>query len=130
MLPPLPSQRGLQRNGNFGATTRLQHLLPTLHEWCYHHPCKARFRLAGSPLPGGNSTHWTATKGFRSHSRSPFLDLSWRKKGPPSSLVQLCAAGTYGGARVTRPRPALVPMTSRAVTRTAPLMQPISISEG
>ena len=54
MLPPLPSQRGLQRNGNFGATTRLQHLLPTLHEWCCHHPCKARFRLAGSPLPGGS----------------------------------------------------------------------------
>ena len=47
MLPPLPSQRGLQRIGNFGATTRLQHLLPTLHEWCCHHPCKARFRLAG-----------------------------------------------------------------------------------
>jgi hypothetical protein len=32
MLSPLPSQRRLQRNGNFGATTRLQHLLPTLHE--------------------------------------------------------------------------------------------------
>jgi hypothetical protein len=32
MLPPLPSKRRLQRNGNFGATTRLQHLLPTLHE--------------------------------------------------------------------------------------------------
>src|ERR1700730_16963620 len=89
MLPPLPSQRGLQRNGNFGATARLQHLLPTLHEWCCHHPCIARFRLAGSPLPGGSSTLWTATKGFRSHSRSPFLDLSWRKKGLPSSLVQL-----------------------------------------
>jgi hypothetical protein len=54
MLPPLPSQRRLQRNGNFGATTRLQHLLPTLHEWCCHHPCKARFRLAGSPLPEGS----------------------------------------------------------------------------
>ena len=47
MLSPLPSQRGLQRIGNFGATTRLQHLLPTLQEWCCHHPCKARFRLAG-----------------------------------------------------------------------------------
>ena len=54
MLSPLPSQRRLQRNGNFGATTRLQHLLPTLHEWCCHHPCKARFRLAGSPLPEGS----------------------------------------------------------------------------
>ena len=29
-------------------------LLPTLHEWCCHHPCKARFRLAGSPLPEGS----------------------------------------------------------------------------
>src|SRR5208337_293464 len=54
MLPLLPSQQRLQRNGNFGATARLQHLLPTLQEWCCHHPCKARFRLAGSPLPGGS----------------------------------------------------------------------------
>ena len=30
MLPLLPSQQRLQRNGNFGATARLQHLLPTL----------------------------------------------------------------------------------------------------
>ena len=113
MLPPLPSQRGLQRNGNFGATTRLQHLLPTLHEWCCHHPCKARFRLAGSPLPGGNSTHWTATKGFRSHSRSPFLDLSWRKKDLPSSLVQLRSAVWTGVTRDTRPIPELDWMTRR-----------------
>jgi putative transposase len=48
------SQQRLQRNGNFGATARLHHLLPTLQEWCCHHPCKARFRLAGSPLPGGS----------------------------------------------------------------------------
>ena len=54
MLPLLPSQQRLRRNGNFGATARLQHLLPTLQEWCCHHPCKARFRLAGSPLPGGS----------------------------------------------------------------------------
>ena len=40
--------------------------------------CKARFRLAGSPLPGGRRTLWIATKGFRS-SHPPFLDLSWRK---------------------------------------------------
>ena len=32
MLPLLPSQQRLQRNGNFGATARLQHLLPTLQE--------------------------------------------------------------------------------------------------
>ena len=32
--------------------TRLQHLLPTLQEWRCRHPGKARFRLAGWPLPG------------------------------------------------------------------------------
>jgi hypothetical protein len=54
MLPPLLPRRGLQRISHFGAIARLQHLLPTLQEWCCHHPCKARFRLAGSPLPGGS----------------------------------------------------------------------------
>ena len=54
MLPPLLPQRGLQRVSHFGAVAWLQHLLPTLQEWCCHHPCKARFRLAGSPLPGGS----------------------------------------------------------------------------
>ena len=51
---PAPFTARASAFGNFGATTRLQHLLPTLHEWCRHHPCKARFRLAGSPLPGGS----------------------------------------------------------------------------
>src|ERR1700704_1120874 len=37
------------------------------------------------------------------HSHPPFLDLSWREKGPPSSLVQLCTAPTHGGTRVARP---------------------------
>jgi hypothetical protein len=32
--------------------TRLQHLLPTLQERRCRHPSKARFRLAGWPLPG------------------------------------------------------------------------------
>jgi hypothetical protein len=54
MLPPLLPQQGLQRVSHFGAVARLQHLLPTLQEWCCHHPCKARFRLTGSPLPGGS----------------------------------------------------------------------------
>jgi len=42
------------------------------------HPCKARSRLAGLPLPGGSRTLWIALKGFRSHFHSPFLDFSWR----------------------------------------------------
>ena len=78
MLPPLVRQRRLQRINHIGAIARLQHLLPTLQEWCCHHPCKARFRLAGSPFPGGSRTLWITTKGFRSHSRPPLLDLSWR----------------------------------------------------
>jgi hypothetical protein len=98
MLPLLPSQQRLQRNGNFGATARLQHLLPTLQEWCCHHPCKARFRLAGSPLPGGSQTLWIATKGFRSlillfwiypDARRTFLHLSYSYAAPcgPALLV-------------------------------------------
>src|SRR5271169_4354448 len=88
MLPPLRGQRRLQRVSYFGAIARLQHLLPTLQEWCCHHPCKARFRLAGLPLPGGGRTLWIALKGFRLHFRSPFLDLSWRYRDelpPPHS---------------------------------------------
>jgi hypothetical protein len=71
-----------------GSITRLQHLLPTLQEWCCHHPCKARFRLAGLPLPGGSRTLWIALKGFRSYFHSPFLDFSWRYRDelPPSHL--------------------------------------------
>ena len=86
MLPPLRGQRRLQRVSYFGAIARLQHLLPTLQEWCCHHPCKARFRLAGLPLPGGSQTLWIALKGFRSHFHSPFLDFSWRYRNelPPS----------------------------------------------
>ena len=91
MLPPLRGQRRLQRVSYFGAIARLQHLLPTLQEWCCHHPCKARFRLAGLPLPGGSRTLWIALKGFRSHSHSPFLDLSWRYRDelPPSHRSSL-----------------------------------------
>jgi hypothetical protein len=77
-----------------GSITRLQHLLPTLQEWCCHHPCKARFRLAGLPLPGGGRTLWIALKGFRSHFHSPFLDLSWRYRDelPPPHQSCLRAA--------------------------------------
>ena len=49
MTAKAPSKRN-----DFEADARLQHLLPTLHERRCRHPCKARFRLAGSPLPGGS----------------------------------------------------------------------------
>jgi hypothetical protein len=52
--PTLPTERASAVDEFRGSISRLQHLLPTLQEWCCHHPCKARFRLAGSPLPGGS----------------------------------------------------------------------------
>ena len=71
MLPPLVRQRRLQRINHIGAIARLQHLLPTLQEWCCHHPCKARFRLAGSPLPGGSSNPLDHYKRFQITLSSP-----------------------------------------------------------
>ena len=84
-----------------GSITRLQHLLPTLQEWCCHHPCKARFRLAGLPLPGGSRTLWIALKGFRSHFHSPFLDFSWRYRDelppPHPSSPEAASSAPYRG---------------------------------
>src|SRR5580700_7208863 len=52
--PALPTARTSALHEFRGSIARLQHLLPTLQEWCCHHPCKACFRPAGSPLPGGS----------------------------------------------------------------------------
>jgi hypothetical protein len=88
VLPPLLRQRRLQHENHIGATARLWHLLLTLHEWCCHHPCKARFRLAGWPLPGGCRTLWIAKKGFRFRSHPPFLDFPDATKiGSSTSIV-------------------------------------------
>ena len=100
MLPPLFRQRRLQREIYIGATARLQHPLPTLHEWCCHHPCKARFQLAGSPLLGGSRTLRIAMKGFRSFSSSsPGLFLAQRKLDSAILVVKatenwICRDGT------------------------------------
>jgi hypothetical protein len=51
--PALPTAKASAVDEFRGSITRLWHLLPTLQERCCHHPCKTRFRLAGSPLPGG-----------------------------------------------------------------------------
>ena len=51
-VPALPTAKTSALNEFRGSITRLWHLLPTLQDRCCHHPCKARFRLAGSPLPG------------------------------------------------------------------------------
>ena len=80
-----------------GLSTRLQHLLPTLQEWCCHHPCKARLRLAGMPLPGGSRTLWIALKGFRSYFHPPFLDFSWRYRDELPPPHRSCASGPLYG---------------------------------
>jgi hypothetical protein len=93
--PPRERRRGLQLDENFGAIAGLQHLLPTLHEWCCHHPCKACFRPAGSPLPGGSRTLWIAMKGFRSYSRHPLPGLILTQRSPLSILPAEIIAPTF-----------------------------------
>jgi hypothetical protein len=52
MLPPDPTRRRLQHLHDFEATAGLQYPLSTLHERRCRHPCKTRFRLAGSASTG------------------------------------------------------------------------------
>jgi hypothetical protein len=85
---------------------RRARILPTLQDWCCHHSCKARFRLAGSPLPGGSRTLRIATKGFRSHLSSPFSGFvlgsrcQSRVIEPRNSLsAEALAVGSAGGWR-------------------------------
>jgi len=82
MLPPRPTRRRLQRSPDLEAATGLQHPLPTLRTRRCRRPRKARFRLAGWPLPGEGRTLRIATKGFRALSRRPpFQGLPCRKLG-------------------------------------------------
>ena len=66
MLPPDPTRRRLQHLHDFEVTAGLQYPLSTLHERRCRHPCKTRFRLAGSAVAGGRRTLWVTMKGFRS----------------------------------------------------------------
>ena len=52
MLPPDPTRRRLQHLHDFEATAGLQYPLSTLHERRCRHPCKTRFRPAGSAFTG------------------------------------------------------------------------------
>src|SRR3954470_12573976 len=111
MLPPHPTRRRLRRLHDFEATAGLRHPLPTLHDRRCRRPCKARFRLAGWPLPGGSRTLWSAMKGFRSSSRRPpFQDLACRKLDPRRTAdpqADAVHAGPGSGSRVG-PSPDLV----------------------
>src|SRR4051812_37087832 len=88
MLPPRPTRRRLQRSHDLEAATGLQHPLPTLRTRRCRRPRKARFRLAGWPLPGEGRTLRIATKGFRALSRHPpFQGLPCRKLGVMSAAA-------------------------------------------
>src|SRR5262249_40018101 len=103
--PALPTARASALNEFRGSITRLWHLLPMLQDWCCHHPCKARFRLAGSPLPGGSRTLRIATKGFRSiavsSSFSGFILAQGKFHSEPptcfTSLTSSARASSVGG---------------------------------
>src|SRR5215211_2216332 len=72
--PRYPDGEGLGRWLISGLTRELRHLLPYASRFALPLACKACFRPAGWPLPGGSRTLWIATKGFSSFSRSsPFL---------------------------------------------------------
>ena len=108
--PTLPTVRASALNEFRGSITRLWHLLPTLQDWCCHHPCKARFRLAGSPLPGGSRTLRIATKGFRSQSLSGFILAQGKFHcEPPSRFVTQSprrrATAASAGRRCRAPLP-------------------------
>src|SRR5215475_14543279 len=76
--PALPTARASALHELRGSITRLWHLLPTLQDWCCHHPCKARFRLAGLAFTGRASNPLDRCKRFQII-HPPFRDLAWRK---------------------------------------------------
>ena len=103
--PALPTAKASAVDEFRGSITRLWHLLPTLHEWCCHHPCKARFRLAGLAFTGRELNPLDRYKRFQII-HPPFLDLAWRKGSfilkPPSrashhSITSSARASSVGG---------------------------------
>src|SRR5260221_10731918 len=77
-VPALPTAKTSAVNEFRGSVTRLWHPLPPLQESCCHHPCKARFRLAGLAFTGRASNPLDRCKRFQII-HPPFLDLAWRK---------------------------------------------------
>src|SRR5262245_38751939 len=77
-VPALPTAKTSAVNEFRGSVTRRWHPLPTLQESCCHHPCKARFRLAGLAFTGRASNPLDRCKRFQII-HPPFLDLAWRK---------------------------------------------------
>ena len=106
--------------------TRLWHLLPTLQERRCRRPGKARFRLAGWPLPGGRRTLWIAMKGFRTPCSfsSPELFLSQgsstarRRSQAPSRSCAICRATRIASPSRTDGSSQLTTAVSRSAIRT------------
>src|SRR5262245_32924510 len=86
MLPPLPSPRGLQPLEISGLSRGFS-------------TCCLRFTNGVATIHAKLASGWLARlyregvepsgslQKVSDHSHPPFLDLSWREKGPPSSLV-------------------------------------------
>ncbi len=89
-VPALPTAKTSAVNEFRGSVTRLWHPLPTLQESCCHHPCKARFRLAGLAFTGRASNPLDRCKRFQII-HPPFLDLAWRK----GSFISPSAAPSF-----------------------------------
>jgi hypothetical protein len=76
MLPPDPTRRRLQLLHDFEAATGLRYPLSTLHERRCRHPCKTRFRPAGSAFTGRASNPLGHVERFLITCHPPFQDLS------------------------------------------------------
>ena len=104
-VPALPTAKTSALNEFRGSVTRLWHLPPTLQESCCHHPCKARFRLAGLAFTGRASNPLDRCKRFQII-HPPFLDLAWRK-GSFIMFPQTCPADMRKRETSAVPRVAL-----------------------
>jgi hypothetical protein len=119
MLPPDPTRRRLQHLHDFEATAGLQYPLSTLHEQRCRHPCKTRFRLAGSTFAGRASNPLGHDERFQiisillsrtcpdaswSHVRRNFYELATPGPAPIASEALERIAGLYAVEKDIRGR--------------------------
>ena len=119
MLPPDPTRRRLQHLHDFEATAGLQYPLSTLHERRCRHPCKTRFRLAGSASTGRASNPLGHDERFQvisillsrtcpdaswAHARRKFYDLHQATGSPIAAEALRRIADLYAIERSIRGR--------------------------
>jgi len=112
-VPALPTAKTSALNEFRGSVTRLWHPLPTLQESCCHHPCKARFRLAGLAFTGRASNPLDRCKRFQII-HPPFLDLAWRKG---SFIVNLPSLHSITSSARNRNDSGIVSLSALAVVK-------------